>query len=451
MATLKLDIQRDRPKQNGECLIFVRITHNRKIARIKTKWHVNPVNWENDIVKGGKNGDKNYQKKNFKLGEILQNYEKKLIDNHEKINKITVQQIRDFLNTGADPMTTDFIRFTEMRIEELKSNSSASVRHLENALVMVKNFHEKPTLDFSQMTRRWLESFTAYYYAKGHKINSVATYLRYIRTMFNLAIDDLNTDLKDPLIKHYPFRKFKIEKEESRHRNLSVDVVRMIRDYKTANKLEAITRDFFMLQMYLLGTNTIDLFYMPQTALIDGRLISKRIKTGRSINFKIEPEAQVIIKSFCGKKYLFWFADYCSEERPLSRIKHARKSHLQYANSEAFNKMINVNLEKIKVNIISEKQKENPKFDLTDKITDYFARHTFASLMREIGISKDDISLCLTHKAIEKEQQVTGTYIAEDYEKIDLANRELIDFINSDIKDGKAWKEFKTIPPMLGA
>jgi hypothetical protein len=50
--------------------------------------------------------------------------------------------------------------------------------------------------------------------------------------------------------------------------------------------------------------------------------------------------------------------------------------------------------------------------------------------MREIGISKDDISLCLGHKEPEQNLQISGIYINEDYEKADIANRKFIDKLN---------------------
>jgi hypothetical protein len=51
--------------------------------------------------------------------------------------------------------------------------------------------------------------------------------------------------------------------------------------------------------------------------------------------------------------------------------------------------------------------------------------------MREIGVSRDDISLCLGHKDPEQNLKISGIYINEDYQKADFANRKLIDYINS--------------------
>ena len=76
-----------------------------------------------------------------------------------------------------------------------------------------------------------------------------------------------------------------------------------------------------MLQMFLAGINIKDLFYLKPAAVIDDRLQFSRFKTGRFYNIKIEPEAQEIMNKYKGEKYLFWFADYCMEERSGNSIK----------------------------------------------------------------------------------------------------------------------------------
>lgn len=51
-------------------------------------------------------------------------------------------------------------------------------------------------------------------------------------------------------------------------------------------------------------------------------------------------------------------------------------------------------------------------------LTTYFSHYSFASLMRDIGISKDDIG----HREPEHNLITTGIYISEDYRKADIAN-----------------------------
>ena len=434
MATLKLFIFKKQTKDNGECRIYVQIIHNRKVARIQTKYFVKPEHWQLGKVIGGKTGDRNAIKKNFDLSELLNDYQRTLIENEKNIANIDVASIREFLLGGSEFYETDFIKFTDKRIIELKKNKSPSARHMENTLTMIKNFHNKPCLGFNDINKRWLEGFVSYYQKKGHKINSIATYLRYIREIFNLAMDDFNTNPRNPVIVNYPFRKFKIRTEKTANRNLSIDVIRKIRDYEFKTKREEITKDVFLLQFYLLGTNIIDLFSMPKSAIVDGRLQFNRIKTKRFYNIKIEPEAKALIDKYEGKSYLFWFADNCKELRKDNKLSHSRQEEFQYSNSAAFNKMLNANLEDIQ---------ESLSLILPTDLTTYYTRHSFASAMREIGVSKDTISLALGHKDVDQNLKTSGIYISDDFIEIDLANRELIDFLNSEFTNGESWKSHK--------
>lgn len=242
-------------------------------------------------------------------------------------------------------------------------------------------------MDFSDITVSFLEKFIADQHKKGKKKNTIALYLRYIRSMFNSAIDEYNSNPADPVITNYPFRWLKIESEPTKNRNLSMDIIRKIRDVKLPTLKMEIARDIFMLQMYLMGINTKDLFYMKKESIKNGRLQFNRHKTDRFYNMKIEPEAEAILGKYEGQKYLLWFADYCLDERDLNYTPHTCRTEFQYANSEAFNKMLN------------QQRKIADLLDIeTDgNLTTYFSRHSFATLMRDIGISKDDISICLGH------------------------------------------------------
>ena len=115
------------------------------------------------------------------------------------------------------------------------------------------------------------------------KINAYAIHLRNIRAVFNYAINEEYTTL-------YPFRKFKIKKEETRKRSLTVEQIRMLRDYP-CDDYQKKYRDMFLLMFYLLGINAADLFLAKKTDVVNGRLEYKRAKTGKLYSVKIEPEA----------------------------------------------------------------------------------------------------------------------------------------------------------------
>lgn len=423
MANLKVVIFDDKPKENGECLIYVQITHNRKVTWIPTGIYVLPRNFRSTRVFGGKGGDANASMKNIQISGMLTKFEKKLLDLGEKTASLDVKVIKRFLlNKSEKYCITDFIEYTRNKLEELEvMKKDGTIGPLSNTLNRVLEFHPEP-LDFSEITVSFLQKFIADQHNRGKKKNTIALYLRYIRSMFNLAIDEYNVNKAEPVIMNYPFRRFHIETERTKNRNLSIDIIQKIRDAKLPTLKMEIARDIFMLQIYLMGINTKDLFYMRKENVKNGRLQFNRHKTERFYNMKIEPEAEVILDKYEGQKYLLWFADYCMEERELNYRPHTRRSEFQYANSQSFNKMLNSQLKKIVAYLALEIE--------ADSLTTYFSRHSFATILRDLGVSKDDISLCLGHKDSEHYLATTGIYIKEDFLKADIANRRLIDELN---------------------
>jgi len=424
MANIKLVVIPTKIKKSGECVVMMQISANHKIVRVPTEINVRPEFFQDGKVKGGAKGDNAATVKNIRLAQIKNECDLKIINNAEKVKLMDIHSLRRFLFSDAKTCS-DFFPYCLQRIEEFKSNGRHnSARLLKCTYEKIKKFYVNPVLNFSDIDKKFLERFVNYCQA-DMTVNGIATYLRWLRVVVNEAIDD-------DLMTVYPFRKFEIKTETTRNRNLSIDTIRKIRDYQTEIKRQAITRDVFSLQFYLFGINIKDLFYLLPSNIVGDRLQYYRAKTGRFYNIKLEPEALGLIEKYKGAKYLLWFADHSYTGN--AKVEHARQTVFQYKNQDAFARMLNDNLTLIH---------DDLKLKLSNPLTTYYVRHSFASIMREIDISKDDISLCLGHVNPEQHMKVTGIYINEDFIKADQANRELINFANSAFSDGKSWKDNK--------
>ena len=78
------------------------------------------------------------------------------------------------------------------------------------------------------------------------------------------------------------------------------------------------------------------------------------------------------------------------------------------------------------------KRKVTPLFP---DITTYWSRHTWATLAHKHGIQLDDISLALGHSFGSK---TTRGYVEFEQEKIDVANRKVIDELCSTSSEEEA-------------
>lgn len=216
--------------------------------------------------------------------------------------------------------------------------------------------------------------------------------------MFNYAIDyDVTTA--------YPFRRFKIRPEETRKRSLTVDELRRLFDYPVEEYAE-IYRDMFKLIFLLIGINTVDLHGLKAVTK-DGRIEYKRAKTGKLYSINVEPEAMEIIEKYRGNTGLLSIADRWSDSR---NFRHQCNKALQ-------------RIGQVERTGRGGKKIIDAEFE---GLTTYWARHSWATIAYELGISKDIIAQALGHS---DGHDTTNIYIREDMRKVDEANRRVLDWV----------------------
>jgi len=179
----------------------------------------------------------------------------------------------------------------------IKTKKSSTRRIYETTMDILQKF-SPGILCFSDITPKFLRDLEAWLIGKGSSINNMALHMRNIRAVFNTAIDDEVIDLG-----LYPFRKYKIKKEKTIKRNLTIDEIRRFKDIDLSG-VPGISRDVFMLSFYLIGINLKDLSYLTKKNIQDGRVEYKRAKTGKYYSIRLEPEAKRLIKKLSGRKYL---------------------------------------------------------------------------------------------------------------------------------------------------
>lgn len=251
--------------------------------------------------------------------------------------------------------------------------------------------------NFDDIDIKWLSDFEAFC-AKTATKNARNVHLRNIRAVFNNAIDyDITTA--------YPFRRFKIRPEATRKRSLSVEELRKLFDHPVEPYAE-IYRDMFKLIFLLVGINTVDLHGLKLITK-DGRIEYKRAKTGRLYSIKVEPEALEIIEKYQGSNGLLNIADRWSDSR---NFRHQLNKALQH------------------IGEVERKGRGGKKIITSEfkGVSSYWARHSWATIAYEIGVSKDVIAQALGHS---DGHDVTNIYIREDVRKVDEANRKVIDWV----------------------
>ena len=261
---------------------------------------------------------------------------------------------------------------------------------------------------FEKITKLWIDGF--YASLDPLAINSRAMHLRNLRNVINYALDENITQ-------NYPFRNYRIPTEETVMRVLPVEKMRQLLALRLSS-YDTEYRDMFMLSFYLIGINMVDMAALTKDNIIDGRLEYRRSKTGKFYSIRLEPEAIEIIARYRGKKHLL---------APFDRFDRYQDytAHLNAALRKIGpQKMVNGKPVYTKNHL--------PVMDpLEAGITWYWARYSWATYAADLDIPKDTISEALGHKY---GSSITGVYIKFSRDKIDAANRRVIDWAVKGIK-----------------
>lgn len=260
----------------------------------------------------------------------------------------------------------------------------------------VRAFDARARLDINAS---WLEDFDRWLEDGGCNVNGRGVHMRNLRAVVNWCIDNEWTE-------GYPFRRFKIRREETRKRALTLEQVRLLRDWPLEGRL-AMYRDLWMLSFYLCGANSVDL--LLHAPLVGDRYDGRRQKTGQRYDLPVTKEAREIVERWKGKDYMLCPMDTNRSVKDFRRnwndglrnIGRDYRPHYGYR----------------------VKAEDAPFAGLTT----YWARHTWATIAAGLDIPKEVIARCLTHSW---GQTVTDTYIDFDWRKVDEAVKKVVELVN---------------------
>ncbi|NVJ85792.1 MAG: site-specific integrase [Algoriphagus sp.] len=379
MATIILTLKNKKRKDNTYSIV-IRIRHEGRFFDILTGENV-PKN-KFDKKKGAVLGNRALQ---LHLDELKEKYAKRLrAFISENINRpFSLEEIKAFvLRKSADEITVE--EFWKENIDQLiKSGRGGSARTYKNTLnVFSKIINLK--CSFRAIGLRDLQSVEKELRIRGNKYNSIAVYMRTFRAICNRAIQYNLVDYE-----WYPFRKYKIKKEKTVPRVLSLEEIKTYFQTKI-NKDDPLFKAWNVgkLLFMLRGINLRDLLYLTEDNLRAGRIIYKRGKTGKMYSIILSPEIEKCLKLFQNdRKTLMGIMLDEYLENPTKSL-HSRAQITKRLNT--------------KLKLLGE------RMGFQERLTTYVFRYTYANVARKLGYSKDLIAEALGH---EYGNSVTGIYL----------------------------------------
>jgi len=389
MTSIKVLI-RSKKLKNGEHPIILQILKNGKAKIFSIGFSCHKKHW------------------NVKLGEIRASH-----PNHLQINRVL-----DKVKVRARNILSDFILeekdFTleafekRFRLDARKTNQNifdfwdeiiAEFRlagRMGNARVNADSkrallrFNRTTVLNFREVDITLLQKFEAHLRSRGGTDGGIGVRMRALRAIYNTAID---RKLVNPSF--YPFRTYKISKLKGKaiKKALTLNEIKRIEhlDFQEDTDSIAKFRDYFIFSFYTRGMNFADMMYLKRENIGGDYIYYTRAKTKGRFSIKILPPVRLILDKFMELKndnpYVF----------PIILKTGLSPSQLENRKNKVI-KQYNKALKEIAQ--LAGVQKT---------VTSYVARHSYATCLKNKGVSTDVISESLGHSDI----KVTQAYLKE--------------------------------------
>lgn len=304
-----------------------------------------------------------------------------------ELAKLTATQIKNKVVEIMEPTAATANSFYSRYLAYAESRTAKRTKdiYLVTAKRMVEYDAKIKTKAFEDITKDWLRGFDTFLQYTSPSVNGRSIHFRNIRAVFRDA-------MANEITMSYPFRVFKIKSEPTIKRSLTIDELHRLFSFH-GNERQTMAVDMFKLSLFLIGINVADLCNLSEIEK-DGYLRYKRQKTQKLYCIKVEPEALTIIEKYRGRNHLLNILD-------------------RYANVHTFTATLGKVLQSI---------------DGFENLTSYWARHTWATIASELDIPVDVISHALGH-SFSTGAKVTQVYINFNQQKIDDANRKVINYI----------------------
>jgi integrase/recombinase XerD len=360
-------------KKNGKCALTIRITHNKIKRYYPTGLSLKPKDFER-IMSAKRRGEPDtiiYNK--------IHSFEDKAIKAVEALPIFTFGNFENIYlsnREAADSVSFGFEKYIKELKEDKRIGTSVS---FGCAMKSINNF--KSDLKYADVTSALLRKYENWMIENENTLTTVGIYLRSLRAVFNRANIDKSL---------YPFgqgkNKYSIPEGRNIKKALNLkEIAEIFKHAPEAGSTAEMAKDYWTFIYLCNGLNVKDLCLLKRKN-IDGEIIMyHRAKTKRSkkqydkIVISLKPEAKAVIKrwgqpSINPESYVFpHLHKGLTAEQERKIVQQLTKT---------INKYMKVIAKELKIN---------------KPCTSYYARHSFAQVLKNSGASMEFISEALGH------------------------------------------------------
>lgn len=387
-AEVSIYIDDLRPKKDGKCSVKIRVSFNRKRKYFSTGIDLTVDEFEKVFNAKRKTSEQK------EIEEKILHFKNKANDVIKNLPLFTFEAFEENYfeqRNTYNSVSFAFDKYIKLLDEEERVGTASSYQCAKNSFEKFKK-----NLSFAEVSPPFLKSYEKWMLKEGKSPTTIGIYVRSLRAIYNLQKIDKSL---------YPFGeskdKYSIPTGRNIKKALTVEEIAKIYNYKAdSDSTKEMAKDYWLFLYICNGMNVKD-FCLLKWGHIDGDMLTyNRAKTLRSkkerksISVALKPQTLEIIKkwgqpSISKNAYIFPHL-----ELEMTAEKQ-RKIHKQLT------KTINKYMKQIATELTLDKE-----------VTTYFARHSFATVLKRSGVKTEMISELMGHSNV----NVTESYL-DSFEK----------------------------------
>lgn len=398
MATIRLKFRPSSvPEAKGT--LYYQVIHKRKVKWISTEHHIYADEWnEKTKTIAVANGERKAELAlmQCKIDWVFRRWQTILARIERNQKDYTVEELCETFSKEQTYKTV-FVFMQEQVTKKEQMKRLGTAHTYGNAYRRFKAFREDIDLTFDELSPDMIECYEAWLIDRRLKQNSIRCYLRTLNTLLcKAAAEGLlnNTNL---------FSHVRLSYVKTTKRAISEKELKVIANLELPEgSTMALARDIFMFSFYMRGMPFVDIAYLRKTDLRNGMWTYCRRKTNQCLMVEWEMAQQKILDHYAHQtkngSYL------------LSIIK--KEDGTEYKQYQRMQININRALKKI-----------GEMAELKMPLTTYVARHTWASVARDMNIPIAIISEGMGHNSIKTTQVYLNSI---DISRVNEANKRII-------------------------
>lgn len=377
--------------------LYIQIIYRREVSRIPLSWRLSSDEW-NEVSEMVRIPPETLPKREAELLALKENLQtiredmRSVIEELEDADMLSLERLTSFCRERLRSWT--ITTYMEKLIDGFISKGKmCTARHYRSTLNAFMRFREMNDLKLEMLNESILKAFEVYLSGQKLSGNTISFYFRILRAVWNHAV-------KNRIVKPSPFlfSDLPLRVEKTRKRAVQEKVIFDLAalSLKKEEGL-ALARDFFLFCYYARGMTFVDLAFLTSDNIKGDKVVYTRHKTGQELTVQLLPMMKVLIKRYHNPESHYLF--------PILKSKVPAANEYESA----------IRLQNKRLNELGKRVGAN--------LSTYVARHTWASVAKQKGISYELISEGMGHTSV----KTTRIYIALlDNTRLDKANEIVI-------------------------